>query len=82
MRVGKGGIDWWRYQQKIVLPKLLPFAQACAQERETIVQEDNAASHSQKHYAVYYSAANIVRMLWPANSPDLNIIEPCWAHLK
>ena len=22
----KGGIDWWRYQQNILLPKLLPFA--------------------------------------------------------
>jgi hypothetical protein len=21
-------------------------------------------------------------MLWPANSPDLNIIEPCWFYIK
>ena len=24
----------------------------------------------------------IVKLLWPGNSPDLNMIEPCWAHLK
>jgi hypothetical protein len=21
-------------------------------------------------------------MLWPANSPDLNMIEPCWFYIK
>jgi hypothetical protein len=24
----------------------------------------------------------IARLLWPGNSPDLNMIEPCWAYLK
>jgi hypothetical protein len=26
----RGGIDWYRYQKLILLPKLLPFAQECA----------------------------------------------------
>ena len=28
-RTGKGGIDWWRYQQKILIPLLIPFVQEC-----------------------------------------------------
>ena len=27
-------------------------------------------------------AADILRLLWPGNSPDLNMIEPCWYYLK
>jgi len=23
-----------------------------------------------------------VRMLWPANSPNLNMIKPCWFYMK
>jgi hypothetical protein len=30
---GKGGINWWRYQKTILIPKLLPFAQECKRER-------------------------------------------------
>jgi hypothetical protein len=26
---GKGGIDWYRYQQEILIPKLIPFAKEC-----------------------------------------------------
>ncbi|KAL5610520.1 hypothetical protein FOBRF1_006637 [Fusarium oxysporum] len=33
----KGGIDWWRYQQKILCPKLLPFALECMKERPDTV---------------------------------------------
>jgi hypothetical protein len=30
---GKGGIDWWRYQQVIMIPKLYPFVKECEVDR-------------------------------------------------
>jgi hypothetical protein len=33
----KGGIDWYRYNTTILVPKLLPFAQACIVDRPNIV---------------------------------------------
>ena len=78
-----GGIDWYRYGKEILVEKLLPWAQELQKERpKTIVQEDKAASHVHKHQATVFSQFNIERLLWPGNSPDLNIIEPTWAHLK
>lgn len=26
--------------------------------------------------------AGVLRLLWPGNSPDLNMIEPCWPWMK
>ncbi|KAK2471173.1 hypothetical protein H9L39_17404 [Fusarium oxysporum f. sp. albedinis] len=82
-RKGHGGIDWWRYQQTILLPKLLPFAKECQKERpNTVVQEDKASSH--KHHAQQriYDLQGVQRLLWCGNSPDLNAIEPAWPWLK
>jgi hypothetical protein len=74
----KGGIDWYRYLTNILLPKLIPFAIKCQIDRlDTIVQEDKATPHTSKHQQIYFDAANIQRLLWPGNSPDLNMIEPC-----
>ena len=41
---GKGKrIDWWRYQSKILIPPMIPFAEECMKTRpETVVQEDKA----------------------------------------
>lgn len=67
----------------ILLPKLIPFAKECKKTRpNTIVQEDNASPHAHHHQATVYAAYDIVRLLWPGNSPDLNAIEPCWWWLK
>ena len=83
VRDAKGGIDWYRYQKKILLPKLIPFAEKCKMERpNTIVQEDKAPSHASKHQEKVFMNANILRLLWPGNSPDLNMIEPCWIYMK
>ena len=47
---GKGGIDWYRYQKTILLPKLLPFAKECIKDRpDTVLQENRASSHASKH---------------------------------
>lgn len=82
-RDSQGGIDWWRYQQKILLPLLLPFAQECMKERpNTIVQEDGAPSHRHTAQNAVFETAGITRLLWPGNSPDINMIEPCWPYMK
>src|SRR5437588_5918809 len=78
-RSGGGGIDWWRYLTCVLIPKLIPFAQSLScLESETVVQEDKAPSHTAAIHQVYYNAAEVKRLLWPGNSPDLNMIEPCW----
>jgi transposase len=80
---GKGGIDWWRYQQVILKPKLIPFALECMKDHpHTIVQEDKAPSHASKYQHSVFSFHKIARLFWPGNSPDLNMIEPCWPHMK
>jgi hypothetical protein len=81
---GKGGINWYRYQEKILKPLLLPFAQECMKDRpNTIVQEDGAAAHSSQYNTEVYLAFEVEKLLgWPANSPDLNMIEPTWFWMK
>ena len=78
-----GGIDWYRYGKFILREKLLPFALKCLEERPgIIVQEDKAPAHASIHQDKIYSVFDIQRLLWPGNSPDLNMIEPAWGYLK
>jgi hypothetical protein len=83
VRDGKGGIDWYRYQKEILHAKLLPFAKERLLERPgTIVQEDNAAPHAHYYQSQVYNFWQILKLLWPSNSPDLNAIECAWAWMK
>lgn len=85
---GKGGIDWWRYKQTILIPLLIPFTKQCNMEQlakglpPMLVQEDKAPAHSCKYQTEIFQKDNILRLLWPGNSPDLNMIEQCWAWMK
>ena len=82
-KASRGGIDWYRYYKVILEKKLLPFAQQCKQSRPgTIVQEDNAPAHAHKHQGKVYNFWQVIQLLWPANSPDLNAIEPTWFWMK
>ena len=79
----RGGIDQYRYWRVILKKKLLPFTKRCKLARpNTIVQEDNAPSYTHHHQVTIYNLQEIMKMLWPANSPDLNAIEPCWFWIK
>ena len=50
VKEGKGGINWYRYQEKILKPLLLPFAKECIKTRPgTIMQEDNAPAYASHH---------------------------------
>ena len=75
---GKGkGIDWYRYQVYILEPKLLPFVKECMKDQpQIIVQEDKAPPHAHHAHAQIYSVQGVARLLWPGNSPDLNMIGP------
>jgi transposase len=79
----KGGIDWYRYYIKVLKALLLPFAVDCKANRpRTIVQEDNASPHAHHHQHRVYVLWDVLRMIWPANSPDINAIEPTWFWMK
>ena len=79
----KGKIDWYRYQIHILIPKLIPFALHCMINRpDTLIQEDKAPSHACKHQDQIFMNAGVMRLIWPGNSPDLNMIETCWAWMK
>ena len=47
-----------------------------------IIQEDKAPAHNSKHQTSIWMSTRIFRLLWPGNSPDLNMIEPTWPYLK
>lgn len=77
------GVDWYRYQVKVLKPKLIPFAKKCMETRPcTVVQEDKAPAHSHHIQQKVYDANKVARLLWCGNSPDLNAIEPCWFWMK
>jgi len=63
-----------------MIPKLIPFTQECG--LSAIVQKDLAPAHAHHAQAVVYSQAKVQRIIWCPNSPDLNMIEPCWPHIK
>jgi transposase len=77
------GVDWYRYQTQILIPKLIPFAKQCKESMpDTIVQEDRAPAHAHPAQELVFRVEDVCRMIWCGNSPDLNMIEPCWAHMK
>ena len=43
-----------------------------------LIQEDKTPSHAFKYQVEIFR----LHELWPGNSPDMNIIEPCWPWMK
>lgn len=83
VRVGSGGIDWYRYWKVILEPKLFPFAQECIKNRpNTVVMQDGAPPHVHRYISEVYNKAEVTQLPWCGNSPDLNPIEQAWPWLK
>ena len=47
-----------------------------------LVQKDKAPAHISKYHNEVFWLYNIIRLLWPGNSPDMNMIEPYWPLMK
>ena len=78
--------SWSAYQEQVLRPNLTflhnPGGQG--QARPPIVfQQDGAPSHTSRS-TLSFLAAQRVQVLpnWPANSPDLNLVENCWAWIS
>jgi len=78
--VENGTLTAERYCNEILDVYVRPYAGAIGQD--FILMDDNARPHGARITNQYLDAATIVRMDWPARSPDMNPIEHVWDMLQ
>ena len=75
-----GTLTALRYVNEILDVYVRPYAGAVGEN--FILMDDNARAHRARITDQYLEQATIVRIEWPARSPDLNPIEHAWDMLQ
>ena len=79
----KGGIDWYLYQKKILIFKLLKFVKEHKINfLNTQMQKNKTFNHNSKYQNQIWMNVDILRFIWLENSSDLNMIKSCWFWMK
>jgi len=78
----KGGVDSEMYVD-VLRDYVLASRDWYGMEPSTFIfQQDNAPIHSSQAAITFLTENNISVLEWPANSPDMNIIEGIWSYIK
>lgn len=80
----KGGIDWFVYRERILRSQVFPFLAAEMHSRgeKLFFLEDNAPAHVSRYNIAECLDNHFVKIRIPSSSPDMNVIEQVWNHIK